>query len=85
MKSATILLTIPEVCEETRMSRSYIDKQINAGRLAARKIGRCLRVERTELERWIRAQRRKIAVKEKAVSDLNTVREKTMALHLHEK
>lgn len=60
--STTILLTIPEAAEECRMSEGYIKTAIRNRELEARKFGKNTRIERTELERWIKAKPVKIVV-----------------------
>lgn len=80
-----ILLTIRDAAKEASMSRSYIDGQIRLGLLTARKIGRAVRIERSELERWIRAQPVKNAVSAKGISHLNTEDGGKGGLHVAEK
>ena len=63
----TILLTIPEAAQETRMSRGFIEKEIREGRLIARKTGRHTRIRRDELELW--AQRLPVKIAVKAIAD----------------
>ena len=75
-----LLFTIKETASEIGFSRSYVDTEIREGRLIARKIGRNVRIERTELERWIRNHPTKIVGTGKGVPPLNTVREKTVLL-----
>jgi excisionase family DNA binding protein len=42
------------VCERTSLSRSTVWREIKAGRLNAIRVGKCLRVSETELQRFIR-------------------------------
>lgn len=56
MNPQRLLLTIDEAATELRVSQGYVKKEIRAGRLNIRKIGRLTRVERRELEAWIQRQ-----------------------------
>lgn len=55
-KSATALLTVKDASKEVEMSEGFIKKEIRAGRLVGRKFGKFTRIEREELERWIKKQ-----------------------------
>lgn len=52
----TLLLTIKEAAEETRLSEWFIKKAIRERDLIARKYGRATRIERSELEKWIKCR-----------------------------
>lgn len=49
------LLTIRQACEEYAMSRSSLYREIDAGRLALRKIGKSSRIARDDLDAWLAA------------------------------
>ena len=53
--SVKLLLTVPECSALTGLSQNLIRGAINSGQLEARKMGRSLRVKRTDLDRWIHA------------------------------
>jgi excisionase family DNA binding protein len=59
--SQRALLTIPEVAERVRVSRSTIRRRIDAGEIPAVKLGSTpqapVRVDEQELERWITSSR----------------------------
>lgn len=48
----TYLLTIQQCAKESMFSEWFIKKEIREGRLAKRKFGRAVRIERAEFERW---------------------------------
>lgn len=50
--------TIPEVCEATSASRSFIYAEISAGRLTPTKLGRRTVVHVDDLDAWLRSKRR---------------------------
>lgn len=54
---ATALLTIPEVARELRVARSTVYRLINAGDLPHVTVGTKSRVARTDLARYIEANR----------------------------
>ena len=49
----TLLLTLDEVARELRCARRSVERQIARHRLAVIHVGRSVRVERSELERFI--------------------------------
>ena len=49
--------TVPECAQKARVSPWTIRKEIQEGRLIARRIGRCVRITDEELARWMRGQR----------------------------
>lgn len=49
----TLLLTIPEAAEETRMSAGFIKARIRSGELPVLKLGTRTRIERTALESFL--------------------------------
>ena len=50
-------LKVPEVAKELRIARSRAYELVANGTIPAVKIGRSVRVSRTELERWLEEQR----------------------------
>ena len=48
-----LLYTIPQVCEATGYSRSFIYERIAARELAVVRIGRTIRVAEADLREWI--------------------------------
>lgn len=49
--------TISEAADAARVSERTLRREIKAGRLRARHIGRCLRILDEELARWLREDR----------------------------
>ncbi|VXC37736.1 helix-turn-helix domain-containing protein [Nocardioides sp. AX2bis] len=49
----TMLLTLDEVARELRCARRSVERQITRHRLAAVHVGRSVRIERRELERYV--------------------------------
>ncbi len=49
----TLLLNLDEVAEELRCTRRTVERHVAAHRLIAIHLGRCVRVERRELESFI--------------------------------
>ncbi len=49
----TMLLTLDEVALELRCARRSVERQITRRRLAAVHVGRSVRIERRELERYV--------------------------------
>lgn len=49
-------LKVPEVAEELRIARSRAYELVGTGEIPAVKIGRSVRVNRKELERWLQSQ-----------------------------
>lgn len=47
------LLTIRQACAEYGMSRSSLYREIDAGRLTLRKIGKSSRIARDDLDAWM--------------------------------
>lgn len=45
--------TVTQAAEHTGLSSTTIRKEISAGNLLARRIGRCLRITDVELRRWM--------------------------------
>ena len=52
-----LLLRIPEACEATGFSRSFLYEQIASGGLKAIRVGRTIRICADDLRDWIDAQR----------------------------
>ena len=53
----TLLLTLDEAAHELRCARRSLERQIASRRLAVVHVGRSVRVERRELERFVTQQR----------------------------
>jgi excisionase family DNA binding protein len=51
--SLSLFMTIPEVCHEAHVGRSFVNERIARGDLEATKFGRATRILRTEFERWL--------------------------------
>ncbi len=51
------LLSVNKIAEDLDVSPLSIRREIYAGRLGAVRIGRAVRVEPTELERWLETRR----------------------------
>lgn len=49
----TLLLNLDEVADQLRCTRRSVERQVAGGRLRVVRIGRSVRVERRELERFI--------------------------------
>lgn len=49
-------LKVPEVAEELRIARSRAYELVGTGEIPAVKIGRSVRVNRKELDRWLQSQ-----------------------------
>jgi excisionase family DNA binding protein len=47
------LLTIRQACAEYGLSRSSLYREVDAGRLALRKIGKSSRIARDDLDAWL--------------------------------
>ena len=51
------LLSIPEVCQELRMGKSWVYRRIQSGEIPSVKLGRNIKVRREDLEGYLEAQR----------------------------
>ncbi len=51
------LLSIPEVCQELGMGKSWVYRRIRSGEIPSVKLGHNIKVRREDLERYIEAQR----------------------------
>jgi excisionase family DNA binding protein len=51
------LLSIPEVCHELGMGKSWVYKRIQSGEIPSVKLGRNIKVRREDLEGYLEAQR----------------------------
>lgn len=49
------LMTVAQVAERLTMSERHVWREIHAGRLAAKRVGRMVRVEPAELDRYLRS------------------------------
>jgi excisionase family DNA binding protein len=51
------LLSIPEVCQELGMGKSWVYKKIRSGEIPSVKLGRNIKVQRRDLEVYLENQR----------------------------
>ena len=51
------LLSIPEVCQELGMGKSWVYRRIQSGEISSVKLGRNIKVRREDLEGYLEAQR----------------------------
>ncbi len=51
------LLSIPEVCQELGMGKSWVYKKIKSGEIPSVKLGRVIKVARRDLEAFLKEQR----------------------------
>jgi len=51
------LLSIPEVCQELGMGKSWVYRRIQSGEIPSVKLGRNIKVRREDLEGYLEAQR----------------------------
>ena len=54
-------LKVPEVAEELRIARSRAYELVADGKIPSVRIGRSVRINRRELERWLEDRRQKSA------------------------
>ncbi len=51
------LLSIPEVCQELGMGKSWVYKKVKSGEIPSVKLGRTIKVARRDLEAYLEEQR----------------------------
>jgi excisionase family DNA binding protein len=51
------LLSIPEVCQELSMGKSWVYRQIKSGELPSVKLGRSIKIKRQDLEEYLESHR----------------------------
>ena len=51
------LLAIPEVCEELGMGKSWVYRRLRSGEIPSVKLGRSIKVKRTDLEEYLENHR----------------------------
>ena len=51
------LLSIPEVCQELRMGKSWVYRNIRSGEIPSLKLGNNIKVSRQDLEAYLERQR----------------------------
>lgn len=51
------LLSIPEVCQELRMGKSWVYRRIQNGEVPSVKLGRSIKIKREALEAYLESQR----------------------------
>ena len=60
------LLSIPDVCQELGMGKSWVYRRIQSGEIPSVKLGRNIKVRREDLEGYLEAQRYNPAASESA-------------------
>ena len=50
---ASVVLTVTQAAEEAQVSPWTIRREINEGRLRAKRIGSCVRITRSAFEAWL--------------------------------
>jgi len=61
------LLSVPEVCQELGMSKSWVYQRIQSGEIPSIKLGHNVKVKREDLQQYLESQRQKL-VSEKPFS-----------------
>jgi excisionase family DNA binding protein len=56
------LLSIPEVCQEIGMGKSWVYKKIKSGEISSVKLGRIIKVQRGDLEGYLEQRRSRPSV-----------------------
>ncbi len=51
------LLSIPELCQELGMGKSWVYRRLRSGEIPSVKLGRSIKVKRTDLEEYLEKQR----------------------------
>ena len=51
------LLSIPDVCQELRMGKSWVYRKLKSGEIPSIKLGHNIKVKREELEQYLQSQR----------------------------
>jgi excisionase family DNA binding protein len=51
------LLAIPELCQELGMGKSWVYRRLRSGEIPSVKLGRSIKVKRTDLEEYLETQR----------------------------
>ncbi len=51
------LLSIPEICQELGMGKSWVYRRLRSGEIPSVKLGRSIKVKRTDLEEYLEKQR----------------------------
>ena len=60
------LLSIPQVCQELGMGKSWVYRRIQSGEIPSVKLGRNIKVRREDLDEYLEAQRYNPAASESA-------------------
>jgi excisionase family DNA binding protein len=66
------LLSIPEVCQEIGMGKSWVYRRIQSGEIPSIKLGHNVKVKREDLHQYLESQRQKL-VSEKPFSRKSVV------------
>jgi excisionase family DNA binding protein len=51
------LLSIPEVCQELGMGKSWVYRRLKSGEIPSMKLGHNIKIKREELEQYLESQR----------------------------
>jgi excisionase family DNA binding protein len=51
------LLSIPDVCQELRMGKSWVYKRLKSGEIPSIKLGHSIKVKREDLEQYLESHR----------------------------
>jgi excisionase family DNA binding protein len=51
------LLSIPELCQELGMGKSWVYRRLRSGEIPSVRLGRSIKVKRTDLEEYLETQR----------------------------
>jgi excisionase family DNA binding protein len=51
------LLSIPEICQELGMGKSWVYRRLRSGEIPSVKLGRSIKVKRADLEEYLEKQR----------------------------
>lgn len=51
------LLSIPEVCQELGMGKSWVYRRLKSGEIPSIKLGHNIKIKREDLERYLESQR----------------------------
>ena len=51
------LLSIPELCQELRMGKSWVYRRLRSGEIPSVKLGRSIKVKRADLEEYLENRR----------------------------
>ena len=55
------LLSIPEVCQELGMGKSWVYRRLKSGEIPSIKLGHNIKIKREELEQYLESQRQQLS------------------------